>query len=72
MICFLEKSLLSGELLSDGNSDFVERGFLISENLRFDFPERQVFFDTFSNANLFELDCITSSQANPTTIELTP
>ena len=52
---FFGEVFLSGELLSDGNSDFVERGFLISENLRFDFPERQAFFDTFTNSNLFEV-----------------
>ena len=31
---------LSAELLSDGNKPILERGFLISESLRFDFHER--------------------------------
>ena len=38
---------LRGEILYDGNSQNIEKGFLISDNLRFDFAERYFAYDNF-------------------------
>ena len=46
---------LRGEILYDGNSQNIEKGFLISDNIRFDFAERYFAYDNFNQELFFEV-----------------
>jgi hypothetical protein len=47
---------LHAEILDDGNGNIFEKGFLISESIRFNWPERIPSIDSFAVSERFEVE----------------